>query len=91
MLDSWARCYTLTESLSNSTYVLIYTNEHNSGGNPAMDNHPKGVLGEVEVEVEILLVASVHALETGDRWWPDTKWSTILNYRLYLLRFTAYT
>lgn len=32
-----------------------------------MDNHPKGVLGEVEVEVEILLVASVHALETGDR------------------------
>lgn len=48
-------------------YVLIYTNEHNSGGNPAMDNHPKGVLGEVEVEVEILLVASVHALETGDR------------------------
>ena len=46
-------------------HVLIYTNEHNSGGNPAMDNHPKGVLGEVEVE--ILLVASVHALETGDR------------------------
>lgn len=32
-----------------------------------MDNYFKGVLGEVEVEVEIFLVVFVYVLEIGDR------------------------
>lgn len=46
-------------------YVLIYINEYNFGGNFVMDNYFKGVLGEVEVE--IFLVVFVYVLEIGDR------------------------
>ena len=35
------------------------TGEFNAGGNPAMDKHP------IQGGVEILLVASIHATETG--------------------------
>ena len=41
--------------------------------------------------IEILLVAFFHALKSGDRRWPDAKWSTRRNCRLKLLRFTPYT
>ena len=62
------------------------TNEHNSRGNPAMDNHPRGVLGNRNTSS-----CFFHALKSGDRRWPDAKWSTRRNCRLKLLRFTPYT